>query len=171
MHKPNPTPKRTSTPSFAPLTKAQRAQVATLRARAFARQHRLGLVDQPIETWNAHQTHHVFARKTGPQTKRTSLLQATQNDFALLMAHFNELAGHQQEADHWYRRDETGNSQSTLPDDTPEARRRELYLLRQECETKNLPFPGYPLAIARNRHWFETGRTTLEELTPTNSSP
>lgn len=157
---------RTASTYLRPLTKAQRQQVAVLRSKAYARQRSLDLAPDPAPVWNARETQSVFARKSGQRTSRTSLTQANQGDFALLMGHFAELAGDQTQAARWYKRDETGLTQTADLNDTPEARRREIYLLREECTKKNLPFPLYPEAIARNRKWFETGRTTLEELTP-----
>ncbi len=156
-----------SAPDLHPLTKAQRQQVAIRRSQAWEHQHKAGLTDAARETWCAQHTHEVFARRspTG-QSNRTSLTQARQGDFPLLMAYFSDLAGQADEARKWYQRDEIGLSQSESLDDTPETRRREIYLLREACSQKNLPYPAYPLAIARNRRWLEDGRTTLEELTP-----
>jgi hypothetical protein len=156
---------RTASAHLRPLTKAQRQQVAILRSKAYAQQRGLDLAVEPAPVWNARETKSVFVRKTGPRTSRTSLTQATQGDFALLMAHFSELAGDHAQADRWYKRDESGLTQGTEINDTPETRRREIYLLREECEKKHLPFPAYPLAIARNRRWITEPAPSLENLT------
>jgi hypothetical protein len=154
-----------SAPDRNPLTKQQRQQVAIRRGQAFDHQARLGLTDLPRETWCAQNTHQVFARRSPTGTSaRTSLTQAVQADFALLMAYFSELAGQEDEARKWYQRDELGLTQSEDLNDTPTTRGRELFLLREHCEEKGVPFPAYPLAIARNRRWLPTADSTLQDL-------
>jgi hypothetical protein len=154
-----------SAPDRNPLTKQQRQQVAIRRGQAFDHQARLGLTDLPRETWCAQNTHQVFARRspTGIST-RTSLTQAVQADFALLMGIFSELAGQETESRKWYQRDELGLTQTEDLNDTPDTRARELHLLRETCELKRVPFPAYPLAIARQRRWLPTETTTLHDL-------
>ena len=159
--------KRTASadPDRHPLTKQQRQQVAIRRGQAYDNQSRLGLTETPRESWCAQHTHEVFARRspTG-HSSRTSLTQAVQADFALLMAYFSELAGQEDQARHWYQRDELGLTQTIADNDTPTTRGREIHLLREECEHKGVPFPAYPLAIARQRRWLPTASATLEDL-------
>ncbi len=152
-------------PDRNPLTKQQRQQVAIRRGQAYDHQSRLSLTDLPRETWCAQHTHEIFARRspTG-NSSRTSLTQAVQADFALLMAYFSELAGQEEESRKWYQRDELGLTQSEDLNDTPTTRGRELFLLREECAKKCVPFPWYPLAIARQRRWLPTETSTLQDL-------
>ncbi len=160
--------KRTAShfPDRHPLTKQQRQQVAIRRGQAYANQYALSLTGLCRETWCAQHTNEVFSRRspTG-HSSRTSLTQATQGDFALLMAYFSDLAGLADDARRWYQRDELGLTQDEQENDTPETRRREIYLLRELCEQRSLPFPAYPLAIARNRRWLEGENPALEDLT------
>lgn len=140
------------------LTSEQVRGLAILRSKAHQHQRHHGLTDLDAATWNAREMALAFRDKNGQQDARTSLSQATQNDYAALRAWFHALNGEEAEAEVWRRKDTSGLTATSAPQDTPESRRQQIHLLRETCQEYDLAFPQYPLGVARKMNpteWHE----------------